>query len=118
MEQSSFLKKLGNLWINRDQLPISMFNALPELLSDIMCLCEKDWSYSDGTWVNKNMGLRFARIVTPCWCEVFHKNIYECDVKSREVIDAGAGFGDSIIYFARREASRLLLLSQFRHMLS
>jgi len=102
--------KQGDLWINCGQLPISMLNALPELLSGMICLCEKDWSYSDGVWVNKNMGLRFARIVTPSWCEVFHENIYECDVKGREVIDAGAGFGDSTIYFAYRGASKVIAI--------
>ncbi|PNV79119.1 MAG: hypothetical protein C0179_07795, partial [Fervidicoccus sp.] len=102
--------KQGNLWINCGQLPISMLNALPELLSGMMCLCEKDWSYSNGVWVNKNMELRFARIVTPSWCEAFHENVYESDVKGREVVDVGAGLGDLTVYFAYREASKVIAI--------
>jgi hypothetical protein len=68
------------------------------------------WKYnSEGFW--ELNGVKMKRVTTTV-IEVFNKRYYDClrHVEGRDVIDIGAGVGDSAVYFALRGAKRVIAL--------
>jgi FkbM family methyltransferase len=72
-------------------------------------LRNKGWSMQNGL-MTKN-GIRFSSDSDPSSIfEVFEEDMYNCVVDGREVVDVGAGFGDSSLYFAYKGAKRVLAI--------
>lgn len=68
------------------------------------------WKYnSEGFW--ELNGVKMKRVTTTV-IEVFNKRYYDClrHVEGRDVVDIGAGVGDSAVYFALRGAKRVIAL--------
>jgi hypothetical protein len=67
------------------------------------------WRYGGGFW--ELGGVRMKRVTTTV-IEVFNKRYYDRlkHVEGRDVVDIGAGVGDSTVYFALRGARRVIAL--------
>lgn len=71
----------------------------------IMLLSRRGWKYKDGILTD---GLIKFKHISYSIYEIFGKNVYDIEVKDKEVVDIGANIADSAIYFVTRGAKRVI----------